>query len=244
MTWIPAARAPAMSFSVSPTATVAARPASRRPCDARSRSARRGSPPRSRRRPGRAERARRARSAHARSATGSGSRSESARCSIWADRVGGALRGGPVGRVRVGQELEVAPRSLGAPAGELRIDLVVAGARPCGQHLARDPASPSARRGRRSRIASPGRLSPRRSRSRPSSPAPSTGRSSWNSVLSTSKRTRTSTPATLRGNIRGRSGFDVVGSPVELQAEVPGRPRKTTGKQRKCEERTRTRSPA
>jgi hypothetical protein len=27
----------------------------------------------------------------------------------------------------------------------------------------------------------------------------------------------------------GRPGFDVVGSPEELQAEVPGRPRKTTG---------------
>ena len=43
-----------------------------------------------------------------------------------ADRVGGAFRGGPVGRVRVGQELEVAPRGLGAPARELRIDFVVA----------------------------------------------------------------------------------------------------------------------
>ena len=32
-------------------------------------------------------------------------------------------------------------------------------------------------------------------------------------------------------NIRGRPGFDVVGSPVELQAEVPGWPRKSTGKQ-------------
>ncbi len=30
-------------------------------------------------------------------------------------------------------------------------------------------------------------------------------------------------------DIRGRSGFDVVGSPVELQAEVPGWPRKSTG---------------
>ena len=30
-------------------------------------------------------------------------------------------------------------------------------------------------------------------------------------------------------DIRGRPGFDVVGSPAELQAEVPGRPRKTTG---------------
>src|SRR3712207_8188041 len=37
-----------------------------------------------------------------------------------------------------------------------------------------------------------------------------------------------------RTNIRGRPGFDVVGSPAELQAEVPGRPRKTTGNQRKC----------
>ena len=44
--------------------------------------------------------------------------------------------------------------------------------------------------------------------------------------------------ATLWLHIRGRPGFDVVGSPAELQAEVPGRPRKTTGKQRKCEERT------
>src|SRR3954454_4704327 len=43
-------------------------------------------------------------------------------------------------------------------------------------------------------------------------------------------------------HIRGRSGFDVVGSPVELQAEVPGRPRKTTGTKRKCEEQRRTRS--
>jgi hypothetical protein len=30
-------------------------------------------------------------------------------------------------------------------------------------------------------------------------------------------------------NIRGRSGFDVVGSPVELRAEVAGWPRKSTG---------------
>src|SRR5207249_52532 len=37
-----------------------------------------------------------------------------------------------------------------------------------------------------------------------------------------------------RKDIRGRPGFDVVGSPAELQAEVPGRPRKTTGNQRKC----------
>ena len=42
-------------------------------------------------------------------------------------------------------------------------------------------------------------------------------------------------------NIRGRPGFDVVGSPVELQAEVPGRPRKTTGTQRKCGRQPRTR---
>ena len=33
-----------------------------------------------------------------------------------------------------------------------------------------------------------------------------------------------------RTNIRGRPGLDVVGSPAELQVEVPGRPRKTTGK--------------
>ncbi len=32
-------------------------------------------------------------------------------------------------------------------------------------------------------------------------------------------------------NIRGRPGLDVVGSPAELQVEVPGRPRKTTGNQ-------------
>ena len=41
------------------------------------------------------------------------------------------------------------------------------------------------------------------------------------------------TPARLhweRTHIRGRPGFDVVGSPAELQVEVPGRPRKTTGK--------------
>ena len=31
-------------------------------------------------------------------------------------------------------------------------------------------------------------------------------------------------------HIRGRHGFDVVGSPAELQAEVSGRPLKTTGK--------------
>ena len=42
-------------------------------------------------------------------------------------------------------------------------------------------------------------------------------------------------------NIRGRHGFDVVGSPAELQAEVSGRPRKTTGKQRKCGKQPRTR---
>jgi hypothetical protein len=28
----------------------------------------------------------------------------------------------------------------------------------------------------------------------------------------------------------GATGFDVVDTPAELQAEVPGRPRKTTGK--------------
>src|SRR5215210_2922838 len=43
-------------------------------------------------------------------------------------------------------------------------------------------------------------------------------------------------------NIWGRPGFDVVVTPAELQAEVPGRPPKTTGTQRKCEEHTRTRS--
>lgn len=32
-------------------------------------------------------------------------------------------------------------------------------------------------------------------------------------------------------DIRGRHGFDVVDSPAELQAEVSGRPRKTTGNQ-------------
>ena len=42
-------------------------------------------------------------------------------------------------------------------------------------------------------------------------------------------------------NIRGRPGLDVVGSPVEQRAEVAGRPRKSTGKQSKCEERSRTR---
>ena len=46
----------------------------------------------------------------------------------------------------------------------------------------------------------------------------------------------------LGNDIRGRPGFDVVGSPAELQAEVPGRPPKTTGTQRKCEEHKRTRS--
>jgi hypothetical protein len=30
-------------------------------------------------------------------------------------------------------------------------------------------------------------------------------------------------------HIRGRPGFDVVGSPAELQAEVAGWPRKSTG---------------
>ena len=43
-------------------------------------------------------------------------------------------------------------------------------------------------------------------------------------------------------DIRGRPGFDVVGSPAELQAEVPGRPRKTTGNKRKCEGQLRTRT--
>src|SRR4051794_38119436 len=38
--------------------------------------------------------------------------------------------------------------------------------------------------------------------------------------------------ATLGRHIRGRPGLDVVGSPVELQAEVPGRPPKSTGKQK------------
>jgi hypothetical protein len=42
-----------------------------------------------------------------------------------------------------------------------------------------------------------------------------------------------SIPQTRRYNavqhIRGRLGFDVVDSPAELQAEVAGRPRKTTG---------------
>jgi len=33
-----------------------------------------------------------------------------------------------------------------------------------------------------------------------------------------------------RSDIRGRPGFDVVGSPAELQAEVAGWPRKSTGK--------------
>ena len=33
----------------------------------------------------------------------------------------------------------------------------------------------------------------------------------------------------LSFKVWGRPGFDVVGSPDELQAEVPGRPRKTTG---------------
>ena len=41
-----------------------------------------------------------------------------------------------------------------------------------------------------------------------------------------------------RTHIRGRHGFDVVGSPAELQAEVSGRPRKTTGTKRKCGKRT------
>src|SRR5437773_2509090 len=43
-----------------------------------------------------------------------------------ADRVCGALRSGPVGRVRAGQELEVAARGFGAPAAEIGVDLVVA----------------------------------------------------------------------------------------------------------------------
>ena len=49
--------------------------------------------------------------------------------------------------------------------------------------------------------------------------------------------------ATLSGNenIRGRHGFDVVGSPGELQAEVSGRPPKTTGNKRKCGKQPRTR---
>ena len=42
-------------------------------------------------------------------------------------------------------------------------------------------------------------------------------------------------------DIRGRPGFDVVGSPAELQAEVPGRPRKTTGTQTQVR-RTKTHS--
>ena len=42
-------------------------------------------------------------------------------------------------------------------------------------------------------------------------------------------------------DIRGRPGFDVVGSPAELQAEVAGWPRKSTGNKSKCEERSRTR---
>ncbi|HET7648869.1 MAG TPA: cysteine dioxygenase family protein, partial [Gaiellaceae bacterium] len=42
-------------------------------------------------------------------------------------------------------------------------------------------------------------------------------------------------------DIRGRHGFDVVGSPGELQAEVSGRPPKTTGTKRKCGEQPRTR---
>jgi hypothetical protein len=35
----------------------------------------------------------------------------------------------------------------------------------------------------------------------------------------------------------GRSGFDVVGSPGELQAEVPGWPRKTTGNNASADEK-------
>ena len=45
----------------------------------------------------------------------------------------------------------------------------------------------------------------------------------------------------LQDKHTGAPGFDVVGSPAELQAEVSGRPRKTTGTQRKCGERSRTR---
>src|SRR5690348_16349818 len=36
--------------------------------------------------------------------------------------------------------------------------------------------------------------------------------------------------AKMSVDIRGRPGFDVVGSPAELQAEVAGWPRKSTGK--------------
>jgi hypothetical protein len=39
----------------------------------------------------------------------------------------------------------------------------------------------------------------------------------------------------VKEDIRGRPGFDVVDSPAELQAEVAGWPRKSTGKQSKCE---------
>ena len=47
------------------------------------------------------------------------------------------------------------------------------------------------------------------------------------------RRTETLTGRKLQcvHNIRGRPGLDVVGSPAELQAEVSGRPRKTTGNQ-------------
>jgi hypothetical protein len=37
------------------------------------------------------------------------------------------------------------------------------------------------------------------------------------------------TPWNEQHDIRGRPGFDVVGSPAELQAEVAGWPRKSTG---------------
>jgi hypothetical protein len=36
-------------------------------------------------------------------------------------------------------------------------------------------------------------------------------------------------PGLLESHIRGRPGFDVVGSPAELRAEVAGWPRKSTG---------------
>jgi hypothetical protein len=40
-----------------------------------------------------------------------------------------------------------------------------------------------------------------------------------------SQRSHGSPDTMERTNIRGRHGFDVVGSPAELQAEVSGRPR-------------------
>src|ERR671936_1453842 len=46
---------------------------------------------------------------------------------------------------------------------------------------------------------------------------------------------------TMCTDIRGRPGLDVVDSPAELQAEVAGWPRKSTGKPSKCEEQSRTR---